>query len=142
MTRTHITWTPNQREKAMKVIQRGNIHPIHEDVYSVMSNDGETTYITSPDTCTCPAYVLGEGLRCYHRLAVVISRTLPDATAPARRPERYTLTVGGVDFAVLLMPDGDTWIQAQYIDGDLITRRACADPGSLRRELAAKGFTR
>ncbi|WP_435111926.1 SWIM zinc finger family protein [Nocardiopsis synnemataformans] len=140
-----ITWAPHQREKAAKVIQRGTIYHIHHDVYSVMSNDGMTTYVTTLDTCTCPAYVKGDGLRCYHRLAVIMYRNLPDVPVSARATERYALDSDGLLFSVMISPrDSGDWTERQYVGGDLITARHLTDTeaDSLRRQLATKGFTR
>ncbi|WP_415840266.1 hypothetical protein, partial [Nocardiopsis gilva] len=71
-TPTARPYTVNQLAKALEVIATGRIHPILADVYSVRSADGERSYITSPESCGCAAFVLGEGLRCYHRLAVAL----------------------------------------------------------------------
>ncbi|WP_304455875.1 hypothetical protein [Nocardiopsis sp. YSL2] len=150
MTRTHITWTTDQQSKALTLLDRGTIHPIHEDVYSVMSTDGETCYMTTPDVCTCPAYVLGEGMRCYHRLAVILFRNLPTKADHAERvTEVYVREADGVTFSVILKPVlAGGWREQHYFsDGrtrTLATTRRMTTSGAnaLRGRLDARGYRR
>lgn len=61
---------PNdQGRKAELLIARQAIRPLAGDMFLARSSDGVTDYVTSPTTCTCPAYIKGEGTYCYHRLA-------------------------------------------------------------------------
>jgi hypothetical protein len=150
MTRTQITWTADQQSKALTLLDRGTIHPIHEDVYSVMSGDGEACYMTTPDVCTCPAYVLGEGLRCYHRLAVILFRNLPTkADAAESVTEAYVREADGVTFSVVLTPiPAAGWRERHYFsDGRTralaTTRRITSSAAhALRRRLDAQGYHR
>ncbi|MFE6305053.1 SWIM zinc finger family protein [Nocardiopsis sp. NPDC057823] len=151
MTRTaRITWTTDQKSRALLLVDRGNIHPIHEDVYSVLSTDGETSYMTTPDLCTCPAYVLGEGLRCYHRLAVILTRNLATKAAPAEPvTEAYAREADGVAFTVTLTPVPPGGWQERHYFTDGATRTLVASrriPTSAvpatRQRLEAQGYRR
>jgi hypothetical protein len=59
-------------------------HPITDRVYLVESSDGNTTYRTSRDECTCPAG--RHGLHCYHQALVVALTELTPPTEEEAGP--------------------------------------------------------
>lgn len=63
---------PETLAKARELIEDGAIIPVRgRRVFRAVSSDGERTYLTAPQACTCPA-----GLRarhvCYHRAAAAL----------------------------------------------------------------------
>lgn len=75
------TFKPEQIEKAREAIEQQAILPTSRPgLFTTVSSDGSTTYLTHSCGCTCRA---GQrGIRCWHRAAVAI---LTAAAAPARR---------------------------------------------------------
>ena len=58
--------------KAVELIELGAITPIRgHRVFAVVSSDGERTYKTAAQGCTCPAGIKGRHV-CYHRVAAQI----------------------------------------------------------------------
>ena len=67
-------FTPRQRLQAAQLIAEERIvATARPAAYSVVGSDGQTVYIATADTCTCPA---GQrGTRCYHRAAAIALNT-------------------------------------------------------------------
>lgn len=70
---------PEQVEKAREAVEQRAILPTSRPgLFTTVSSDGSTTYLTHAAACTCRA---GQrGIRCWHRAAVAILEA-----APARR---------------------------------------------------------
>lgn len=63
---------PAAVEKACELIEQGGILPLRgRHVFAVVSSDGERTYKTAAQGCTCPAGIKGRHV-CYHRVAAQI----------------------------------------------------------------------
>jgi uncharacterized Zn finger protein len=59
-------------EKARELIELGAITPLRgRRVFTVISSDGQRTYKTAAQGCTCPAGLKGRHV-CYHRVAATI----------------------------------------------------------------------
>ncbi|KAA9379691.1 hypothetical protein F5972_08550 [Microbispora cellulosiformans] len=64
-------FTPVQVDKAREVIELGGLLPTRRPtMWTVVSSDGEATYLTAVQACTCPAG--RRQRRCYHRAGAAI----------------------------------------------------------------------
>jgi hypothetical protein len=57
--------------KAEELIEQGGIVAIRARVFRVVSSNGQGTYLTAPEGCTCAAGLRGKHV-CYHRAAATI----------------------------------------------------------------------
>lgn len=73
-------YKPAQVDKARELLTDGGLVPTSRPgLYTAVSSDGTTHYLTQADRCTCPA---GQnGRNCYHRAAAAIL----DTARPTRR---------------------------------------------------------
>lgn len=71
-TAAATTTKPDAINKAVELIEQGGILPLRgRRIFTVVSSDGERTYKTAAQGCTCPAGVRGRHV-CYHRVAAAI----------------------------------------------------------------------
>lgn len=61
---------PRQLDQAEELIEDGAIVPLRANVFRTVSTDGTETYLTHPQTCSCPAGLKGRA--CYHTAAARI----------------------------------------------------------------------
>jgi hypothetical protein len=57
--------------KAEELIEQGGIVAIRPRVFRVVASNGQGTYLTAPEACTCAAGLRGKHV-CYHRAAAAI----------------------------------------------------------------------
>lgn len=63
---------PQAIAKATELIEQGGILPLRgRRVFTVISSDGTSSYLTAPQGCTCAAGIKGRYV-CYHRVAATI----------------------------------------------------------------------
>lgn len=63
---------PTTIAKAKELIEQGAIVPLRgRRIFTVVASNGNDTYKTAPQACTCPAGLKGRFV-CYHRVAAQI----------------------------------------------------------------------
>lgn len=63
---------PNTIAKAQELIEQGGIIPVRgRRVFRAVSSDGQRTYLTAPQACTCAAGLKSKHM-CLHRTAATI----------------------------------------------------------------------
>lgn len=65
-------YKPNQIDNARQLIEDAAIIPLRGTVFQTVSTDGTETYLTTAETCTCPAGLKGKACPCYHSAAAAI----------------------------------------------------------------------
>lgn len=66
------TYKAHQIESARILIEDAAIIPLRRNIFITVSTDGTDTYLTTPQTCTCPAGLKGHAHPCYHSAAAAM----------------------------------------------------------------------
>src|SRR5689334_6857955 len=67
-----VGYKAHRIENARQLIEDAAIIPLRGKVFVTVSTDGTETYLTTAETCTCPAGLKGKACPCYHTAGVAI----------------------------------------------------------------------